>query len=107
MGDIMKNVLLSADGEISIFAVPGEVADHLEDYCLEFCCNWLHKSPDAAKYRVKMGDVVGVCYTEKDFIDYLNRYICEEPARWIATFANVYDRCEVPEEYRGLPYFNF
>ena len=47
----MKNVLLSADSEISVFAVPDPVADHLEKYCLEFCRNWLHKSPDAEKYR--------------------------------------------------------
>ena len=33
----MKNVLLSADGDISVFSVPDEVADHLEKYCLEFC----------------------------------------------------------------------
>lgn len=35
----MKNVLLSADSEISVFAVPDEVADNLEKYCLEFCCH--------------------------------------------------------------------
>ena len=56
----MKKVLLSADGEISLFSVPDEVAGDLEKYCMEFCCDWLHKSPDAAKYRVKMGDVTGV-----------------------------------------------
>ena len=105
--NFMKKVLLSADSEISMFAVPEEVADNLKHYCLEFCCSWLHKSPDAAKYRIKMGDVVGVCYTEKDFIDYLNQYVCKEPARLIATFANVYDRDGLSEEYLELPYFNF
>lgn len=54
-----------------------------------------------------MGDVVGVCYAEKDFIDYLNRYICEEPARLITTFKNVYDRDGLPEEYLEMPYFDF
>ena len=103
----MKNVLLSADGEISVFAVPNEVADNLEKYCLEFCCHWLHKSPDAVKYRVKMGDVVGVCYTEKDFIDYLNKYIFGEQAYLVATFPNVYAKEDLPKEYIGLPYFNF
>ena len=36
----MKSILLSADNEISVFSVPNEVADNLEQYCLEFCCNW-------------------------------------------------------------------
>lgn len=103
----MKNVLLSADSEISVFSVPDEVADNLQEYCLEFCCNWLHKSPDAAKYRVKMGNVIGVCYSEKDFIDYLNQYICDEQSVLIATLTDVYEADNLPEEYVGLPYFNF
>ena len=69
----MKYVLLSADGEISVFSVPDKVANNLQKYCLEFCCNWLYQSPEAAKFRVQMGDTVGVCYDEKDFIDYLNQ----------------------------------
>ena len=65
----MKYVLLSADGEISVFSVPDKVANNLQKYCLEFCCNWLYQSPEAAKFRVQMGDTVGVCYDEKDFIE--------------------------------------
>ena len=103
----MKKVLLSADREISVCSVPDQVADHLEKYCLEFCCDWLYQSPDASKYRVQMGDTVGVCYDEKDFIDYLNQYICEEQSTLIATLTNVYDEENLPEEYIGLPYFNF
>lgn len=103
----MKNVLLSADSEISVFAVPDEVADNLEKYCLEFCCHWLYESPDAAKYRVKIGNMVGVCYTEKDFIDYLNNYIFDEQSHLVAAFPNVYAEDELPKEYIGLPYFNF
>lgn len=103
----MKNVLLSADSAISLFSVPDKVADNLEKYCLDFCCDWLHKSSDAAKYRVQMGDTAGVCYSEKDFIDYLNQYICDEQSTLIATFANVYSEENLPKEYIGLPYFNF
>lgn len=103
----MKQVLLSADSEIRVFAVPDEVADHLEAYCLEFCCNWLHQSPDAAKYRVKMGGMTVARYTEMDFIMYLNQFICGEPSVWIATLAGVYAENDVPQAYRGLPYFNF
>lgn len=43
----MKKILLSADSEISVFKVPDKVADNLEKYCLEFCCDWLYNSPDA------------------------------------------------------------
>ena len=103
----MKSILLSADNEISVFSVPNEVADNLEQYCLEFCCNWLHKSPKAEQYRVEMRGVIGVCYSEKDFIDYLNQYICDERSRLITTLVDVYDENELPQEYAGLPYFNF
>lgn len=103
----MKNVLLSADGEISVFSVPDKVADNLEQYCMEFCCNWLHKSPDAARYRVKTGDVMCVCYCEKDFIEYLNKYICDEHSELVRILKGVYVGDELPEEYAGLPYFNF
>ena len=103
----MKRILLSADSEISVFTVPDRVADNLEQYCLEFCSDWLHKSPDAEKYRVKTGDTVGVCYNEKDFIDYLNQYICDEQSSLVTSFTEVYPGDKLPEEYAGLPYFNF
>ena len=103
----MKNVLLSADSEISVFAVPDEVADNLEKYCSEFCCDWLHNSPDAAKYRVQINGIICACYSEKDFIDYLNQYVCDEQSVLITTLADVYDEGKVPKEYIGLPYFNF
>ena len=74
---------LSADGEISVFSVPDEVADHLEKYCLEFCCHWLYESPDAEKYRVKMGNMIGVCYTEKDFIEYLISTSVTSDRHWL------------------------
>ena len=66
----MKKVILSADGDSIIYLVPDIVADNLEKYCIEFCDDWLWHSPQAAKYR--MG--AGVCYSEADFIDYLNKY---------------------------------
>lgn len=103
----MKNILLSADSEISVFSVPDEVADNLEKYCLEFCCHWLYESPDAAKYRVKMGSTMGASYTEKDFIDYLNQYICAERSILIETLTDVFGEASLPEAYIGTPYFNF
>lgn len=103
----MKKVLLSADSEISVFSVPDEVADNLAKYCMDFRYNWLLKSPDAAKYHVQMGGIVGVRYSERDFIDYLNQYICDEQSVLITTLDDVYGEEDLPEEYIGLPYFNF
>lgn len=100
-------MLLSADGDISVFAVPDEVADHLEKYCMEFCCDWLPKSPDAEKYRVQLDGMVGMCYNEKDFIEYLNGYIFDQKSALIATFTGIYSKNELPEEYIQLPYFAF
>ena len=57
----MKKVILSADGDSIVYLVPDDVADNLEEYCLELCSNWLRYSPDAEKYR-KEGVL---CYTEK------------------------------------------
>ena len=47
----MKEVILSADGDSIVYLVPDVVAEHLMEYCLEFCSNWLRHSPDAEKYR--------------------------------------------------------
>lgn len=102
----MKNVLLSADGEISVFSVPDDVADNLERYCLEFC-DWVHSNAAAEKYLVKTEGIACVCFDENTFIDYLNEYVCEERSTLVATFSGVYDECDLPEEYVGLPYFNF
>lgn len=101
----MKKVLLSAASEMSVYSVPDEVADHLEKYCMEFC-HWLQESPDAAKYRIRMGNTVAVCYTERDFIEYLNRYLCEETSEWITTITNVYSKKNLPKEYAKLPHFH-
>lgn len=101
----MKHVILSADGDSIIYSVPDVVADQLEEYCSEFCCEWLWNSPDAAKYRT--GGVV--CYTERDFIDYLNTY--KFPEQKSALVLNLgwtgSEGKDIPEEYRSLPYFNF
>lgn len=59
------------------------------------------------KYRIKMENSIGVCYSDKDFIDYLNQYICDETSVFILTLTDVYDEKHLPEEYKELPYFNF
>ena len=100
----MKNVILSADGDSVIYSVPDEVADNLDKVCIEFCDNWLRTSPQAKKYRTKQG----VCYNESDFIEYLNKYIFPDQ---ISTLVKNIGWTELgnnlPDEYQGLPYFNF
>ena len=100
----MKKVILSADGDSIVYLVPDDVADNLEEYCLEFCSNWLRYSPDAEKYR-KDGIL---CYTERDFIDYLNAYVfpeCESKIVEKLGWTNLGDN--LPERYKNYPYFNF
>ena len=42
----MKYVILSADSSPCVYQVPAVVADHLKQYCLEFCDDWLKNSPE-------------------------------------------------------------
>ena len=100
----MKNIVLSADGDSVVYAVPDTVADHLEEYCLEFCGEWLWHSPDSEKYRTDQG----VSYTEKDFVDYLNTYVFpEEPSVPVQNLGWTGLGADMPAEYAALPYFNF
>lgn len=100
----MKEIILSADGDSAIYSVPDEVADNLEKFCIEFCDNWLHTSPDAKKYRTKHG----VCYNEADFIDYLNKYIFPDQISTLVKNIGWTGLGEdLPNEYQKYPYFNF
>lgn len=87
-----------------VYLVPDVVAEHLEDYCLEFCCTWLRTSPHAEKYR-RGG---GFCFNEADFIDYLNTWVFpEEPSRLVENLGWIEFDTPLPEGYRGCPEFNF
>ena len=100
----MKKVILSADGDRVVYSVPDVVADNLEKYCLEFCADWLHNSPNAKKYRIHGG----VCFTEADFIDYLNQYVFPtEQSTFVKNLGWIGSGDALPEEYRDCPYFNF
>lgn len=100
----MKCVLLSADNNPSVYSVPNEVSDNLRKYCIDFCDKWLHESPHAKKYRV---DGV-VCYDEKDFIGYLNRWIFPNmPSVFIETLEWIDSKEDIPEKYKGCEWFKF
>ncbi len=101
----MKPVILSADNELKVYAVPDAVAENLAGYCMEFCINWLHKSPHAEKYRLDNG---AVCYDETDFIEYLNtRLFPEQPATMILNLGWPKGRKPIPAEFKRCPRFSF
>ncbi len=101
----MKKVLLSADGEISVFSVPDKVADHLDRYCRDFCDGWLRKSPDARKYYRKENGWSGLVYNEMVFIDYLNQYVFREKIQPDPNAARCLRREEFARRIRGFTLF--
>ena len=104
-GGKMKNVIISADGDRMVYSVPDIVADNLTEYCIEFCDKWLRTSPYAKKYRINGG----LCYNERDFIEYLNRFIFpKEQSVFIENLGPMgIDELLIPERYKDCPMFNF
>ena len=101
----MKNVIISADGDRIVYSVQNIVADNLTEYCIEFCDKWLKTSPHAKKYRFNGG----LCYNERDFIEYLNRFIFpKEKSVFIENLGPIgIDEVPIPECYKDCPMFNF
>ncbi len=100
----MREIILSSDGPCYMYLVPDEVAENLEEYCIEFCDVWLRKSPDAEKYRIGRG----VCYSVRDFIDYLNKYIFPYRKSFLIKELGAINRGKkLPPKYRDYPYFSF
>lgn len=102
--DEMKEVILSADGDLTIYSVPDAVAENLYKYCMDFNYRLQYTS-----FGEKYMNADGVyCYTEADFIDYLNQYVFpqerSEPIRTLGPFDLI---TQLPEPYRNLPRFNF
>ncbi len=100
----MKKIVISADGDRMVYAVPDIVADNLEAYCMEFCAHWLPTDPRAEKYR-KNG---GLCFNEADFIKYLNQWIFpDEPSEFVENLGWIEFDATLPEPYQDCPEFNF
>lgn len=96
----LKHVILRADSDGVVYLVPDVVAEQLGKYCLDFASHWLHHSPYAEKYKIKGG----VCYCEADFIDDLNQDVFpQEPSVMVERLGEG----EIPEKYRGCPFFAF
>ena len=100
----MREVILSADGDSAVYLVPVAVASDLRTYCISFCDKWMKTSPHAQKYRVKGG----YCYSEADFIDYLNGFLFpQQPSRLVKSLGWTDLGKKLPPEYQDHPYFNF
>lgn len=114
----MKNVILSHDDDLLVYEVPNLVAENLEEYCMEFCCNWLWQDEHAEKYRhtakdsITREEYIYVRYTSIDFIEYLNRWIFPEQQSILIDNLGQFnseeeERQSMPEKYRNCPRFNF
>lgn len=73
---------------------------------MAFCTHWLWESPEAERYRQTVNGITGVCYTEADFIGYLNTYAFPgQPSFLIEGLGCPF--YEIPARYQNLPRFNF
>ena len=100
----MKEIIISSDGDSMVYLVPDEVADNLRDHCIFFCDKWMKTSPNDRKYKIN-----GVwCFSEKDFIDYLNNVAFPDKKSVFVRNLGWTDLVNnLPKEYRNHPYFNF
>ena len=102
----MREVLLSHDSKVLVYSVPDEVAEHLEQYCLDFACNWIWKNPNGAKLLQNIRGMTVAVYGAPDFIDYLNEWVFPQQHSSLIKQLDCYNY-ELPEEYQKYPQFNF
>lgn len=102
----MKEVLLSHDDKVLMYSVPDEVAEHLHEYCMEFCANWIWKNPNGSKLLKNIRGQAVAVYGASDFIDYLNEWLFPEQQSMLISQLDYYDY-ELPDEYKNYPQFNF
>ena len=84
----MKNVVLSADGERSVYLVPDEAADNLEELASGHFYGWLENDPSAC------------------LIEYLAQRFPDTPARFVEALGIDFG-APLPGEYKSCPAFNF
>lgn len=98
----MKNVVLSADGERSIYLVPDEAADNLDEISFKPFYGWLENDPSAEKYRTGQG----YCFDETAFIEYLAQRFPDTPPRFVEALGIDFG-APLPERYKDCPALNF
>ena len=91
------------EGFFYYLAYAVKFAVHGNSQRLKAFSRWV-TSPNAVKYKLKGG----FCFNEADFIDYLNEYIFpDEKSTFVKSLGWTDLGRDIPEEYQGLPYFNF
>ncbi len=102
----MKEVILSADGNLSLYLVPAEVADNLADICNEFASNYVWHGGKSGKFLKLYEEQYVAFFTEVDFIEYLNTELYpQKKSIKLKTLGSFDDG--VPEDYKHLPWYNF
>ena len=85
----MKNVILSADGELKVYSVPDKIERELEEICMEFSRE-------------------GGCFDEEDFVDWLNRYKYPyQKSEFVENIGFINAEKDIPAKYRDCKWFNF
>ena len=103
----MKEVVLSADGDLSLYLVPADVADNLATVANEFAFNYVWHGEKSGKFLKLHGEQYGAVFDETDFIEYLNTVLYpDKPSVKLKTIP-ADDEWDVPEEYRKYPHYNF
>ena len=80
----MKDILLSADGEIKVYSVPDVIGKNLEKICDDFSSE-------------------GGYFDETDFIDWLNEYKYPyKKSEFVTNLGLIEDSKDIPEEYKKM-----
>lgn len=98
----MKSVVLSADGDRSVYLVPDEVAENLNEFCDKPFYDWLKADPNAEKYRTDRG----YCFDERAFIEYIAERFPDTPPSFVEALGIDFV-APLPERYQDCPDFNF
>lgn len=102
----MKEVILSADGDMSLYLVPADVADNLATVANEFASNYVWHGEKSGRVLKLCGEQYVACFNVEDFIEYLNTALYPDKLSKKLKILCSFDD-EVPEKYKRVPYYNF
>lgn len=105
----MKEVILSADGDLCLYSVPADVADNLDNVCNEFASDYVWHGPSNAKFLKYIGEMYVACFGVEDFITYLNEEVYPQMKSVKLKTIGDFDCFAngIPEEYQHIPWYNF
>lgn len=98
----MKNILLSADGEVFVYSVSEEVVNNLEKYLNDFM-NWMQNGKEETK---KFRICGALCYDQSDFIEYINNVLGKKAVE-VENLGWIDSKEEIPDKYKELIWYNF